>query len=216
MGAKYRLIAEEAVKSVDGLPYVILRPAICYGIGDCTGLSPRITCAAVYQKTGKTMKFLWNKKLAMNVVHIKDVCHAIWIACTELKPGTTYNLAEPTDVTQGDINDVLGTIFNIKTGFLGATISNLAKIQLKACADHSNDMHVPTWTKMCQDSGIYNTPLSPHIDEELLKGSSLFINGEKITNDSSFDYSVNFSKEVVQEQITSFIDQKIFPKVELS
>ena len=37
--AKYKLKAEEALKNVPGLNYVILRPAIVYGTGDKQGLS---------------------------------------------------------------------------------------------------------------------------------------------------------------------------------
>lgn len=42
MQATKRLVAEERVRSVAGLPWVILRPAIVYGSGDLTGFS---TCA---------------------------------------------------------------------------------------------------------------------------------------------------------------------------
>jgi len=214
--AKYRLAAEEAVQKVKDLPWVILRPAICYGVGDLTGLSPRATCAAVYQKTQKKMEFLWSKDLGMNTVHVSDVCAAIWAACTELEPGTIYNVADPCDTTQGNINDVLGELFNIKTGFKGQALSKMASLQLGAAADYVNDLHVPEWTRMCQEAKIMNTPLTPYIDKELLYCNHLKINGEKITKDSSFTYQVKFGKDSVKEQIDAFIEQKIFPPVKLA
>lgn len=216
MQAKYRLLAEEAVKKVEGLPWVILRPSICYGIGDRTGLSPRITCAAVYQKTQKKLKFLWTKQLSMNVVHVRDVCEAIWVACTELEAGSIYNLSDPDDVTQGDLNDVMGELFGVETSFHGNAVSTMAKINLSAAADMANDMHVPEWTRMCQAAGIMNTPLTPYIDKELLYCNHLKLDGTKITKDSKFTYKEKFCKETVKEQIDAFVSQKIFPPVKLS
>lgn len=64
------------------LKWVILRPSIVYGIGDLTGLTPRISCAAVYKKINEKMKFLWGKELKLSTVHVMDVCSAIWIAAT--------------------------------------------------------------------------------------------------------------------------------------
>ena len=80
--AKYRLLAEDALQQTAGLQWVILRPAIVYGMGDLTGLTPRISCAAVYKKLGEKMKFLWGKELKLSTVHVHDVCTAMWIAAT--------------------------------------------------------------------------------------------------------------------------------------
>merc|ERR1712130_980522 len=213
----WTLQAKEAVKTVDGLPWVILRPVVVYGVGGLTGFSPRLTCAATYVKSGKTMKFPWDKKLSVNMVHVSDLCGAILAACTELKPGTTYNVADPNGQTnQGDLAKVLSDLFGIKTGFLGNYVTKgSTTISLNMVADYANDMHVPDWTRMCQEAGIYNTPLTPYIDKELLSNNHLRINGEKIMKDSNFTYKRKFSKDSVKEQLVSFIDQKIFPPLEL-
>lgn len=208
--ATYRLAAEDKVKEVDGLNWVILRPAICYGIGDLTGLSPRITAIATYQKAKEGAKWLWSKDLAMNVVHVRDMCSAIWNACTELKVGETYNVSDPTPVTQGDILGVLGSIFNVKNSYFGTALSTMAP--LTQVADYANDKHVPEWTKMCQTAGIANTPLTPYINKELLYKKHLSVDGSKIVSDSkSFEYTVTFCKEAVLEQIDAFVAQNIFP-----
>eukprot|EP00463_Aulacantha_scolymantha_P006595 TRINITY_DN8307_c0_g1_i1.p2 TRINITY_DN8307_c0_g1~~TRINITY_DN8307_c0_g1_i1.p2 ORF type:complete len:77 (-),score=11.29 TRINITY_DN8307_c0_g1_i1:91-321(-) len=68
---------------------------------------------------------------------------------------------------------------------------------------------------MCEAADIYNTPLSPFIDKELLDQYHLNINGKKITKDSNFKYNNKFCKDTVKEQIASFIDQKIFPPMKL-
>jgi len=152
----------------------------------------------------------------MNVVHVRDVCEAIWIACTELENGSIYNLADPADVVQGDFNDIMSELFGIECSFLGSVVSNMAKINLTGAADMANDMHVPEWTRMCQNADIMNTPLTPYIDKELLYNNHLKLDGSKITKDSKFTYKEKFCKETVKEQIDAFVEQKIFPPVKLS
>jgi len=61
--------------------------------------APRMACAAVYQVNKKKMEFLWGEKLRINTVHVLDVCQAMWVAATELKPGTVYNLADESDMS---------------------------------------------------------------------------------------------------------------------
>jgi len=210
--AKFRLQAEEAVKAT-GVPTVVLRPAVVYGPSDLTGICPRIACAAVYKQLNEQMKFLWDKDLKLNVVHVRDVVQAIWLACTDLKPGTCYNLADEADLDQGKLNEYLGNLFSIKTGFSGSIVSNLAKLNMDAAASYSNDKHVPTFTKLCQDNKVLNTPISPYIDKELLYNNSLFIDGSAITKASSFKYKEKCSQELVKEQVQAAIKQGIFPGV---
>jgi nucleoside-diphosphate-sugar epimerase len=210
--AQYRLKAEEVVVK-EGPPAVILRPAIVFGPGDLTGVAPRLACGAVYKKLNEKIKFLWDEKLKINVVHVRDVVAAIWTACTDLKPGTTYNLADESDLDQGKFNEYIGTLFNIKTGFQGIIISNAAKLNMSGAAAHSNDKHVPTWTKVCQENKVLNTPISPYIDKELLYNNNLFIDGTKITKDSSFKYKEKCNLDLVKEQLQAAIKQNIFPNV---
>jgi len=212
--AKYRLEAETELKKVSGLPLVILRPAIVYGSGDMTGITPRIVCAAVYQDRKEKMKFLWDKSLKLNVVHIDDVCAAIWTALTKAKAGSVYNLADQSDLDQGTLNGLLGEVFDIKVDFLGSVLSNLAKMQLTAVAEEANDKHVPGWTKLCQKHKILNTPLSPYIDKELLSNNNLSVDGSKFIKELDFKYShPKLTKELVQAVVESFVAQGIFPPV---
>jgi nucleoside-diphosphate-sugar epimerase len=209
---QYRLKAEEAVVK-EGPPCVILRPAIVYGPGDLTGVAPRLACGAVYKKLNETIKFLWDGKLKINCVHVRDVVAALWAACTELKPGTIYNLADEADLDQGKFNEYIGTIFGIKTGFQGTIISNAAKLNMSGAAAHSNDKHVPTWTKICQENKVLITPISPYIDKELLYNNNLYIDGSKITKDCSFKYKEKMSLDLVKEQLNAAMKQNLFPNV---
>jgi len=212
--AKYRLEAESELKKLKGLPLVILRPAIVYGPGDMTGITPRIVCAAVYQERKEKMKFLWDKGLKMNTVHISDTCAAIWEAATKAKDGTTYNLVDETDLDQGTLNGTLGEVFGIKVDFLGSVLSSLAKVQLSAVAEEANDKHVPGWTKLCQKHKILNTPLSPYIDKELLYDNHLCVDGSKFVKDLGFKFqNPKFTKALLTATVESFVNQGIFPPV---
>lgn len=212
--ATYRLKAEEELKKLKDLNLVILRPAIVYGPGDLVGLTPRIVCAAVYGKTKKTMKFLWGEELRLDVVHVDDLVRAMWIAANEAKPGSVYNVADAVDLTQGKLNGWLGSIFSIKTDFFGSITSNLAKMNLAGVAEEANNDHVPSWSTLCQEHKIANTPLSPYIDKELLSNNSLCVDGSKICKETSFkQYDKPVTDKLIKEQVQSFIDQKLFPAV---
>jgi len=160
------------------------------------------------------MKLLWDKHLRINVVHIDDVCAAIWTAATTIPAGTVYNLADETDLDQGELTGWIGHLFGIQTGFHGAIVSNMAKMALGSVAEEANDKHVPAWTRLCQDHGVANTPLSPYIDVELLKNNSLFVDGSAITKDTPFKYGVKKCTEaILRAVIEEFIANKQFPPI---
>src|SRR5262249_4479017 len=90
--AKYKKKAEEALRQMNGLPLILLRPSIVYGPGDNSGLAPRIICGAVYKHLNEKMKFLWSEDLRINTVHVLDVCKAMWHCTTDkVKIGSVYN-----------------------------------------------------------------------------------------------------------------------------
>jgi len=211
--ARFRLEAEKKLTEIAGLPLVILRPAYVYGPGDLTSITPRIVCAAVYKDRKEQMKFLWDKNMKINTVHIDDVCAAIWFACTTARSGSVYNLADETNTDQGLISQYLGEIFDIETGFLGGLVSNLAKLKLSAVAEEANDKHVPGWTKICQAHNVQNTPLSPYIDKELLKNNSLCVDGTRITQDGFRYTKPRFTKDLLQTVVDKFVEQGIFPSI---
>jgi len=212
--AKYKLKAEEALKEMKGLPLVILRPAIVYGLGDISGLSPRIITAAVYKHLDDKMKFLWSDDLRINTFHVNDVCKAIWLACTTLPPGSLYNLADDADTNQAKVNKLLEEIFAIKTGFLGSVVSNLAKLNLKSVAEEANDKHLKPWSDLCKEHNITNTPLTPYIDQELLYNNSLSVDGSAITKAGfKYDHPNGPTVDDFKQMIAYFVKQNLFPPV---
>jgi len=209
--AKYRLKAEALVKA-SGVPYVILRPAIVYGPGDLTGLSPRIMCAVAYCVLKEKMSFLWTDSLQLNTVHVDDVCQAIWQSCTKANSGAIYNLADSSNLTQGALSDMLGKMFGIDTGFVGTVLSNLAKVNLAGVASDANDKHVPAWAKACEEAKINNTPLSPYIDQELLYKRPLYVDGTLISKELAMPYKhPKCTIDLLTAQVKGFEAQGIFP-----
>lgn len=212
--AHSRLEAENVIKNVDGLQYVILRPALVYGPGDKESLTPRILCAATYKHNNETMKFLWGKSLKINTVHVRDVCKAMWLAATQAESGSVYNLADETDLDQGKFNKILGSIFQIKTGFFNRAFNLAAKLAVSTVASTSNSKHVPAWSELCQAHSILNTPLSPYMDVEIIKNCHLSVDGTKITQDLGFSYDhPQVSQELIEEVINEYVTQGLFPPV---
>jgi len=195
------------------LPLVIVRPAIVYGPGDTTGISPRVITGAVYKNLNEKMKFLWTKDLKINTVHVTDLAAGIWLLAEKADKGTVWNLADKGDTDQGIVNEILETIFGIKSGFLGSTVSTLAKVNLKGVCETANDKHLKPWSDICKEAGIVNTPLTPYLDVELLSNNSLAVDGSKITT-LGFEYRhPKINVELVREMIDYFTSQNLFPKL---
>ena len=194
------------------MPYIILRPSTVYGPGDKTGLTPRLVCAACYKHTGDTMKFLWTKNLAINTVHVRDLCAAIWLCAEKGKSGSIYNISDPGGLTQGTLNPLLSKLFNIKCGFQNAAVNKAAKNMMQNVAQHSNDKHVPMWSDLCKAYNITSSPLTPYIDIEILTKNYLSINGQKITKELGFKYKYpQVEVATLREVIDEYVKQQYFP-----
>ncbi len=57
-------------------------------------VAPRLIAAGIYKHLNETMDFLWDKDLAMNTVHVRDVCSALWHLINRGTIGEVYNLAD--------------------------------------------------------------------------------------------------------------------------
>jgi len=214
--AKYKLKAEEALKTIPGLKYVILRPVIVYGPGDNSGVAPRIICGAVYKYLNEKMKFLWSEDLRLNTVHVADVCKALWhcVSSPKVPPGSTWNLADKNDTNQEKINKHLEAIYGIKTGFLGSIASSVATtLSMKAITEEVNDKHLKPWSDLCKKAGITNTPLTPYLDPELLYNNSLSVDGSAIEQTGFVYDHPTVTTQDFRDIIDYYQKQKLFPPV---
>jgi len=211
--AKAKLNAEEEIRKIPGLDYVIIRPAVVYGPGDISGITPRLICAAVYPQLKESMEFLWTEELKINTVHVRDVCAALWHLTTNGKSGDVYNLCDENDTDQGSVNKIIEAIFGIKTEFLGFLKSKAATtIAMKYAAETANEKHLKPWSDLCKQSEIVNTPLTPYLDEELLSNNSLSVDGSKIQT-TGFQYRYpKMTEESIRETLNYFIQLGYFPR----
>ncbi|KAJ8917198.1 hypothetical protein NQ315_012690 [Exocentrus adspersus] len=208
--AKWKRQVEKQFVEMSELPYTILRLPVVYGPGDRNGLMPRIMAAAIYKRLGEVMKLLWNAELRINTVHVRDVCGAIWFVCNrDDTVGQIYNVVDDVDSTQGSITNVLAELFNVKVDYYGNLVS--AVVDLVGAADDANDKHLAPWAEACRDSGIQNTPLSPHMDSELLLHKHLRLDGGKL---KKLGFEVTVPQPTVEnfkEIVVDFVKMKVFP-----
>jgi len=210
--ARAKLQAEEELKKIPGLNLVIVRPAIVYGPGDMTGITPRVICAAVYQKLDQTMEFLWDSEMKINTVHVYDVCAALWHLTSHGELGQVYNLTDTNETDQGSVNHLLSELFGIKCSCWGTLKTKAAVlISMKKVAETANEKHLTPWSELCKEKGITNTPLSPYLDEEILYHNALSMDGTKITH-TGFTYShPKMDITLLKQSIQHFIDLGFFP-----
>lgn len=210
--ARFKLQVEDDLSTIPELNYVILRPAVVYGLGDKNGLMPRLVVGAVYKHLGEMMKLLWHKDIKMHTVHVLDMCRAIWHACFYGKSGEVYHIVDKGDTTQGKISDIVSDIFNINHDYFGTTLSTLAKVDMSSLVDDINDKHLGPWAEACSKDGIENTPLNPYLHQELLYDKHLNLDGSKFES-TGFTYLVpELKKENIQEIVNDYITMGIFPK----
>ncbi|ETO24619.1 nucleotide diphosphate sugar epimerase family protein [Reticulomyxa filosa] len=122
------------------------------------------------------MKFLWTASLKINTVHVRDVAAAIWVACTESKPGRCYNLSDKGNTSymfffsfaandmknsQGSLNALIEKIFGIKTGFQNTVMNAAASKMMSSAAKSCNDKHLPMWSAVMKvnDNFIFFVPI---------------------------------------------------------
>jgi len=207
-----RLEAEQVVSNTPDLNYIIVRPSLVYGVGDMTGITPRLVIGAIYKVSGQTMELLWSKNLKINTVHVNDVVRALWHLTTNGESGQIFNLCDKNDTDQGKLNQLLEEIYNINTSFLGKTLSVLAQsLGMKELTERVNNKHLKPWSELCKSSGILDTQLTPYLDEELLYKCELHINGNRIES-TGFSYSYPIvTSEHLREVIQDLINKGSFP-----
>jgi nucleoside-diphosphate-sugar epimerase len=207
------LEAENAVKAVSGLDYVIVRPAIVYGTSDVLGITPRLIIGSIYKETGKKMESLYSKDLRLNTVHVKDVAKALWVLCQKGKTGEVYNLADKGDTDAGKINKILEEVYGIKTTFLnGIKMAAASQMGTKFLVGLANDQHLKPFSDACKKYGIADTPLTPYLDEELIKETPTAVVGTKIEGlGFKYDYP-QITAALCKEVLDDFVAKGYFPK----
>ncbi|KAK7497804.1 hypothetical protein BaRGS_00010938 [Batillaria attramentaria] len=214
--ARHKLEVEQLLSNIPDLNYLVVRPAIVYGLSDRQGLTPRLLIGTIYKYTKEKMKMLWTKDLHMNTVHVEDVCAAIWHLFTHGQCGQIYHLADKGNTKQGTISELVSKLFDIDYDFMGSILSTMAQVKMSSVVEDINDKHMAPWADACQRDGIANTPLTPFIDQELLYNKHLHMDGTKIEQ-TGFSYSYPELRLTCLRQILDdYIQLGLFPKCLLS
>jgi len=206
------LEAENVVRSVPDLNYVIVRPAIVYGTSDITGMTPRLIVGSIYKVTGEKMTSLYSSNLRFNTVHVKDVAKALWFLCDNGPSGEVYNLADSGDTDQGAVNKILEDIYGIRTNFLNTIkMSAASAMGTKFLVGLANDQHLKPFSDACKKYNIHETPLTPYLDEELIKETPTAVDGTKITT-LGFTYDhPRVTAALCREVLEDFVAKGYFP-----
>uniref|UniRef100_A0A1E1XVL9 Putative c-3 sterol dehydrogenase/3-beta-hydroxysteroid dehydrogenase n=1 Tax=Amblyomma sculptum TaxID=1581419 RepID=A0A1E1XVL9_AMBSC len=210
--AQLKLAVEQDLREMKDLDYVILRPAIVYGIADKHGIVPRILVGAVYKHLKETMKLLWTKDLKMNTVHVSDLCRAIWHLCLHGKSGEIYNVVDCGETTQGSVTDIISERFSISHGYWGTAASLLAKADMQSVVEQINEKHLSPWAEACLKDNITNTPLSPYLCQELLFDRNLSLDGSKLASTGFTCLVPEITKERISEIIDDYVEMGLFPR----
>lgn len=214
--AQLKLAVEQDLEEMEALDYVVLRPAIVYGIADKHGVVPRILVGAVYKHLKETMKLLWTKDLKMNTVHVSDLCRAIWHVCLHGKPREVYNVVDEGDTTQGKVTEMISNTFSINHAYWGTAASLLAKSDMQSAVEQINEKHLAPWAEACLKDSISNTPLSPYLCQELLFDKNLCLDGSKLQGTGFKCLVPEMTKERIEEIISDYVEMGLFPKSLLS
>jgi len=159
------------------------------------------------------MECLYTKDLRLNTVHADDVAKALHFLCTKGEKGQIYNLADKNDTDCGKINDLLEAVFGIKTTFLGALkMAGASAMGTKFLVGFANDEHLKPFSDACKKYGIPDTPLTPYLDEELIKEQAVAIDGSKIEKlGFSYDHP-KVTPDDLKAVLDDFIEKGFFPK----
>lgn len=190
--AKWKLETEEALKRIQGLNLVILRLAHVYGPYTNTYLATALCLARVYKYEEETMKWLWDRDLRTNTVHVEDCANACWQAAewyskTTPRATAVFNIVDQGNTSQGTLADILASVFSIPMKFEGGIVSKMAMLKLDSVVDELNDDTLDPWAELQQEAGITEpTPLNPFMEKELLKDNDLSLDGTKFVEDTGF------------------------------
>jgi nucleoside-diphosphate-sugar epimerase len=207
------LEAEGKVKAVQGLNYVIVRPALVYGTADQLSLTPRLIIGSINKEKKSKMECLYTKDLRINTVHADDVAKALHFLCSNGDSGAIFNLADQNDTDCGKINHLLEQIFGIKTGFVNAIMmATASKMGTKFLVSYANDEHLKPFSDACKKYGINDTPLTPYLDEELIKDIPVAVDGGSIQKLGFVYDHPHVTVESLKEVMHDFIKKGAFPK----
>ncbi|KAL5594478.1 hypothetical protein BROUX41_001410 [Berkeleyomyces rouxiae] len=216
--AFFKQEAEQELSKIPGLNLIIVRLANVYGPYASQWVATALCMARVYQHLKTEMKWLWTKDLRTNTVHIDDVTRALWTVAQWYEQGRRnwdaakmgnvpiFNIVDKGATDQGTTAQIIGDIFQIRTGFQGSIISTFARLNMDSVVDDVNDEVLGPWAELVESAGITRPgPLSPFMESELLKDTDLSMDGSRLEQVTGFVYQKpQINKQLIEEVIESY------------
>ncbi|KAI5799003.1 hypothetical protein EDC01DRAFT_613317 [Geopyxis carbonaria] len=226
--AKFKLEAEEQLQTIEGLNLVIIRLPNVYG-PYCSKIIGTMLCMArVYAYLNEEMKWLWTKDLRTHTVHVDDVARALWHVAEWYTQGKKnwndtwgktpiFNIVDHNNTCQGTMQKHIQNIFGIKTGFHGTIVSQFAKLNLNYAVDEENDELLQPWGELLNTAGITRAgPITPYLDQELVRDSDLSLDGSRFETVTGFTYNIpELTEDGLREMIESYKRLNWWPPLEL-
>ncbi|KAB8766454.1 hypothetical protein FH972_026614 [Carpinus fangiana] len=231
--AKWRVKAAAEFKDIEGLNLVALRLANVYGPYARGPMSTVLCLGRCYQEKRRlhgdeVMKWMWDKDLCVNTVHVEDAVRALWTAGEWKGRGggrgksriddngkslyPVFNIVDHGRTTQGTLSGLIGKQFGIETGFHGRLKSNLARLDLDNIVEEENEEVLEVWAELVEKSERMGprknaVPISPFVETELLQDRHLSLDGGLFERVTGFTYTRQALDEAaMQEVIKSYED----------
>lgn len=103
--------AARAIALIDGLPLILVRPALFYGPYTITGVTPRVLIGECYRHQGEKLEFLWSDSLPQHTIHSHDFSSAISkLSLAYPFPSSCAEPLFPTPVASSSLLSSLSTI----------------------------------------------------------------------------------------------------------
>ena len=86
-----------------------------------------------------------------------------------------------------------------------------AVVDLTVATEDANDKHLEPWAEACRIDDIQNTPLTPHMDSELLLHKHLHLDGNKLKR---LGFGCGIPEPTVENVVAileDFTVMKVFP-----
>lgn len=171
------------------------------------------------------MKWMWDKNLRTNTVFVEDAVRALWDMAAwytagqakfdkaTMGPTPIFNVVDNGATTQGTLAAIIGDVFQVKTGFQGSVMSNLARLNMDNVVEDVNDDVLGPWAELLTEAGITRPgPLTPFMEKELLKDTDLSMDGSRLTEIVGWKPTrSSLTKESVEEIIESYKKMNWWP-----
>lgn len=185
--AKWKLLATEQLRRIQGLRYVTLRLPHVYGEYDPGYFAMGITMARVHLALGTPLEFPFSKSLKVNTLYVRDAASALWAAAEwrARKGGDitaddelAFNVVDHGDTSQQDVADALYGALGCGCTFLGSFVSQMAKLSLDDVIDDLNEVNLQTWAELLENKPIQRPgPIGPFLERDIVKDQDMSIDG---------------------------------------